>query len=493
LTRKPDKFDPIMNTFGGYPAKLVQGDGTMQKPRAGTGSAASLAEAAAELATTFTGQLLRPGDPGYEEARKVHNGLVDKRPTLIARCRGVADIAEAVGLARHHNLEVAVRGGGHNVAGRATVEGGLMIDLSPMTGIHVDPRARTARAQGGVTWGAFNRDTQLHGLATTGGVVSTTGIAGLTLGGGIGWLMGQYGLALDNLTSVELVTADGRVLQVSANENADLFWAVRGGGGNFGIAASFEYRLHSLGPMITGGLVCHEFSSARDVLNLFREVCSSASDSMMLVAALLSAPDGSGAKLAAIAASHCGPLSDGEAAMHRLKSFGRPVLDTIEPMTYCGLNTMLDAGYPKGALNYWKSHFLRDLSDDAIETMIDAFAKCPSPMSGILLEHFHGAAARVPVGDTAFPLRLAGYNLLVLSQWTDPADNEPCINWARQSYAAMQPFVGAGRYSNYLDDDEPGDPSAAAYGPNYHRLRELKAKYDPENFFHVNQNIRPLP
>ena len=322
--------------------------------------------------------------------------------------------------------------------------------------------------------------------------MSTTGIAGLTLGGGIGWLMGKHGLALDNLASVEVVTADGRVRRASEDENPDLFWAVRGGGGNFGVAASFEFRLHDIGPMITGGLLCHEFQDACDVLRFFREVSASAPDDMMLVAALLSAPDGSGAKLAAIAASYCGPPSDGEAVMQRLKTFGRPVLDTIGPITYCALNAMLDGGYPKGALNYWKSHFLRDLSDDAIEAMIDAFSRCPSPMSGILLEHFHGAASRIGVTDTAFPLRSAGYNLLVLSQWMNQADNERCIRWARDSYAAMQPFVGSGRYSNYLDDDEPGDPSAAAYGPNYRRLQELKAKYDPENFFHVNQNVRPL-
>jgi FAD/FMN-containing dehydrogenase len=455
-------------------------------------TAPSLTEATAELAKTFWGELLQPSDPGYEEARKVHNGLVDKRPALIARCRGVADIVDAVEFAKKLSLDVAVRGGGHNVAGRASVDGGLMIDLSPMKGIHVDPKTRTARAQGGVTWGEFNRETQLHGLATTGGVVSTTGIAGLTLGGGIGWLMGKHGLALDNLASVELVTADGRVRRASKDENPDLFWAVRGGGGNFGVAASFEFRLHDIGPMITGGLVCHQFQVARDVLRFFREMSASAPDDMMLVAGLLSAPDGSGTKLAAIAASYCGAASDGETAMQRLKTFGRPVLDTIGPVTYCALNTMLDGGYPKGALNYWKSHFLRELSDAAIEAMIDAFGKCPSPMSGILLEHFHGAASRIGVTDTAFPLRSVGYNLLVLSQWMNHANNGRCISWARESYAAMQPFVGLGRYSNYLDDDEPGDPSAAAYGANYRRLQEVKAKYDPGNFFHVNQNIRPL-
>ena len=455
-------------------------------------STSSLANAVTELAKTFTGQLLQPTDAGYEETRKVHNGLVDKRPALIARCRGVADIVEAVHLARTLNLAVAVRGGGHNVAGRATVDGGLMLDLSLMKGIHVDPKMRIARAQGGVTWGEFNRETQLHGLATTGGVVSTTGIAGLTLGGGIGWLMGKYGLALDNLTSVQLITADGRPLRVSEDENADLFWAVRGGGGNFGIAASLEYRLHTVGPTITGGLLCYPLHAARDVLRRFREVATSAPDDLMLAASLVGAPDGSGTKVAAILACHCGALTVGAAAVRPLKAFGHPIMDTIGPMRYCELNAMLDEAYPKGALNYWKSHFLPDLTDAAIDTMVDAFERCPSPMSEILLEHFHGAAARVGIGDTAFPLRSVGYNFLAASQWMSPADNEPCIAWARETYTVMQPFVGLGRYVNYLDHDESEDPVAAAYGPNYRRLQELKAKYDPSNFFHMNQNIKPM-
>jgi len=410
---------------------------------------------------------------------------------LIAQCRGMADIVDAVQLARRLQLDVAVRGGGHNVAGRATIDGGLIIDLSPMKGIHVDAKAHTARAEGGVTWGEFNRETQLHGLATTGGVVSTTGMAGLTLGGGIGWLMSKYGLALDNLRSMDLVTADGRVLRASADEHTDLFWAVRGGGGNFGIAASFEFRLHTVGPMVTGGLVCWPLKDGKDVLKLFRELAILAPDDLMLVATVVGAPDGSGTKLAAIAASHCGSLRDGEAAVRPLKAFPTPVIDTVAPMTYCELNAMLDASYPKGARNYWKSHFLPDLTDEAMQTMIECYERCPSPMSAILLEHFHGAAARVGVGETAFPLRSPGYNFLVLSQWTNPTDDEQCIAWARETYAAMQPFVGLGRYVNYLDDDEPGDPAVAAYGPNYRRLREIKAKYDPENFFHMNQNIRP--
>ncbi len=451
----------------------------------------SLADTVTELASRFSGQLLQPTDAGYEEARKVHNGLVDKRPALIARCRGVADVVDAVKLAHKLNLEVAVRGGGHNVAGRATVDAGLMIDLAPMKGIHVDPHARTVRAQGGVTWAELNRETQLHGLAVTGGVVSSTGIAGLTLGGGLGWLMGKYGLALDNLRAVELVTAEGRVLRASKDEEPDLFWALRGGGGNFGVATSFEYQLYPVGPTITGGLVAHPFERARDVLRFFRDFTASLPDEMTVFAGLVHAPDGSGAKLAAMVACHCGAPDIGEAATRPLKQFGSPAVDAIGPMPYSDLNGMLDAGFPKGALNYWKSSFLARLSDEAIDTMVDCFARCPTPMAQLLLEHFHGAATRVGVSDTAFPHRADGYNFLVLSEWIDPAQSERCIAWARETYAAMQPFMGSGRYVNYLGDDETGDPTAAAYGPNYRRLKELKKRYDPGNFFHVNQNIRP--
>jgi FAD/FMN-containing dehydrogenase len=451
----------------------------------------SVADAVAELSGKFSGQLLKSTDVGYDEARKVHNGLIDKRPALIARCRSTADIVQAVDVARTRGLEVAIRGGGHNVAGRATIDNGLMIDLAAMKGIRVDPRARTVRAEGGVTWAELNRATQEHGLAVTGGVVSTTGVAGLTLGGGLGWLMGKYGLALDNLRSVELVTADGRVLRTGPEDNADLFWALRGGGGNFGVAASFEFELHPVGPMVTGGLVAHPFERARDVLNFYREFTASLPDEMVVFGGLLHAPDGSGTKLAAMVACHCGPVAEGEAALRPLKEFGPPVMDAIGPMPYTDLNGMLDGGFPKGALNYWKSSFLAKLGDDAIDTMIDAFSRCPTPMGALLLEHFHGAATRVEPSDTAFPHRTDGFNFLVLGQWTDPASNQACIGWTRQSYSAMERFMAPGRYVNYLGDDEAGDPVAAAYGPNFRRLQELKKKYDPDNFFHVNQNIRP--
>ncbi len=384
-------------------------------------SVASVADAAAELASTFCGELLKPADVGYEDARKVHNGLVDKRPALIARCRGVADVADAIDLTRKLGLEVAVRGGGHNVAGRATIDGGVMIDLAPMKGIHVDAKARTVRAQGGVTWGELNRETQLHGLATTGGVVASTGVAGLTLGGGLGWLMGKHGLALDNLVSVELVTAEGKVLRASKDDAPDLFWAVRGGGGNFGVATSLEYRLHPVGPMVTAGPIVHPIDRARDLLRFYRDSTASLPDEHTIFATLTHAPDGSGTKVAALVTCHCGSLADGERAMRPLKQFGSPVLDAVGPMPYVQLNGMLDAAYPKGALNYWKSNFLAELSDAAIDTMIACFARCPTPMGQLLLEHVHGAAVRVGVGDTAFPHRAEGYNFLVLSQWTDPS------------------------------------------------------------------------
>jgi FAD/FMN-containing dehydrogenase len=453
--------------------------------------ATGLSETVGELSGTYSGQLLLPADAGYEAARKVHNGLIDKRPAVIARCRGVGDIVDAVRVAHRHQLDVAVRGGGHNVAGLSTIDGGLLIDLSPMTGVQVDPKARTARAQGGATWGLFNRETQLHGLATTGGVISTTGVGGLTLGGGIGWLMGKHALALDNLLSIELVLADGRVVTASPDDNADLFWALRGGGGNFGVAASLEYRLHPVGPTIVGGLIAYPFDAAWDVLRFYRDLTATLPDEFTVFGGLVHAPDGSGTKLAAIVLCHCGPVAEGERAVQPIKGFGPAAIDGIGPMPYCQINAMLDGGFPRGALNYWKSQFLSGLSDDAIRTMIECFADCPTPMGALLLEHFHGAVSRVGVSETAFPHRAEGYNLLVLAEWMDPADNDRCIAWAREAYAATQPFMGASRYVNYLADDERGEQVVAAYGPNYRRLQQIKAKYDPDNFFRMNHNISP--
>jgi FAD/FMN-containing dehydrogenase len=371
------------------------------------------------LRAQMAGPVLAPSDPAYEDARRVHNGLIDRRPALVARCHGTADVQAAVRFARERGLEIAVRGGGHNVAGNAVCDGGLMIDLSAMRGVHVDPRARRARAQGGATWGNYNRETQLYGLASTGGVVSTTGVGGLTLGGGLGWLMGKHGMAVDCLRAVELVTASGEVVRASANEHSDLFWAVRGGGGNFGVATWLEYELYPVGPMVLGGLVAHPFTAARDVLRFYRDFTQSLPDDLTAFAGLLHAPDGSGAQIAAIMVCHAGSLEAGATAVAPVKRFGSPMMDVIGPMPYSAVNMLFDAGFPRGALNYWKSSFLATLADGAIDTMIERFAAAPSPMSGLLLEHFHGAATRVGPTDTAFPHRTVAHNFLAVAEWLE--------------------------------------------------------------------------
>jgi FAD/FMN-containing dehydrogenase len=442
-----------------------------------------------QLSENFAGTLLRPEDTGYDEARRVHNGMVDKRPGVIARCQGVADVAAAVAFARYNGLEVSVRGGGHNVAGRAVCDGGVMIDMAHQKGIHVNTRKRTVRAQAGVNWGEFNRETQLHGLATTGGAVSTTGIAGLTLGGGFGHLMGKYGLTIDNLLSAELVTADGRILRAAADEHEDLYWALRGGGGNFGVVTSFEYQLHVVGPEVTGGMILFPFDSAREVLSFYRDFTSSLPDELSVLAGLTHAPDGS--RLAAIAPCHCGSLAEGKAAVAPIKALGSPVLDQVDTIAYESQNSMLDAGYPKGTLNYWKSNIVRDLPDDAINTLVEKFLSCPSPMSALFLEHFHGAVTQVEPTATAFPHRDTGYNFLAVSQWLDPEETDTNIAWAKDAYSAMEPYMAAGAYVNYLDDDDPATRVRSAYGGNFERLQAIKNRYDPENLFHLNQNIPP--
>ena len=333
-------------------------------------SSAVISTAVQELATTFSGRLIQPEDPLYADARLVFNGMIDRRPAIVAQCRGVADIAEAIKFARSNGLEIAVRGGGHNVGGRGTIDNGLVIDLSPMKGIYIDPIARRARVQGGVLWREFNREAQIHGLATTGGVVGTTGVAGLTLGGGLGWLMHKYGLALDNLLSVELVTAEGKVLRVAADENPDLFWALRGGGGNFGVAASFEFQLHPVGPMVTGGLIAYPLERGKDVLELFREVTASPAEDLMVVAGLLTAADGA-TKIAGLVAAHIGAPEAGAAAMQSLRKLGTPIADLLGPLPYTTLNSLLDDAFPRGARSYWKSHFLDGLSDGAIDALLE--------------------------------------------------------------------------------------------------------------------------
>jgi FAD/FMN-containing dehydrogenase len=448
------------------------------------------ADRLSEVRAGFSGSILASADEGYDSARAIHNGLIDRRPALIARCQNAADVADAVRYARDAGLDVCVRGGGHNVAGRAVVDDALMIDLSPMKGIHVDPKARTARVQGGAVWRELNRETAIHGLAVTGGAISTTGVAGLTLGGGLGWLMSSLGLAADNLLGVELVSADGEVLEVTAQSDPDLFWALRGGGGNFGIAASFEFRLHPVA-MVTGGLIAHPLDAAKDMLQFYREAAAAASDDLTAFAALVHAPDGSGAKVAAMVVCHTGAPEEAQRELAAWTGWGSPAMVQVGPMPYPVMNTLLDDHYPKGALNYWLSSFTTGITDGLIDTLLDRFATIPSQDSAILLEHFHGAVCRVPVTDTAVPHREPGWNPLLPTVWTDPADTEICIAWTRDTHAALAPHLSERRWLNYLGDDQDANSIRDAYGPNYDRLVELKRRYDPENIFHHNHNIVP--
>ncbi len=444
----------------------------------------------ADLARQVSGGVLGPQDAGYDAARAVYNGLVDRKPALIVRCRTTNDVVEALALARRAGLEVSIRGGGHNVAGRAVTDGGVMIDLAEMKGIAIDPERATATAEGGVIWRELNHSAAEHGLAVTGGAISATGIAGYTLGGGLGWLMAKHGLATDNLLAVELVTAEGDVLHVDAEHHADLFWALRGGGGNFGIATSFTYRLHPL-QTIVGGLIAHPIDAAPDLLRFYREAVANASDDLSVFAGLVHAPDGSGAKLSALVVFHTGDADEAERDLEPFKAWGSPVVVDVGAMPYPVMNTILDAGYPAGSLNYWRASFTRGLPDELIDIAVERFATVPSPMTAILLEHFHGAVTRVGPTETAVPHRDEGWNLLIPSVWTNQADTEENIAWTRETFAAMRPHFGTGRWLNYLGDDEAEEAIRAAYGPNHERLREVKRRYDPDNVFHLNHNIAP--
>jgi FAD/FMN-containing dehydrogenase len=446
---------------------------------------------ATELAEQVSGPILGPEDAKYDDARALYNGLIDRRPALIVRCRKKDDVVAALALARQAGLEVSIRGGGHNVAGRAVTDGGLMIDLAEMKGIEIDADNATATAEGGVIWAELNSAAGEHSLAVTGGVISTTGIAGYTLGGGLGWLMAKHGLASDNLLVVELVTADGKVLDVDEASHPDLFWALRGGGGNFGVATSFTYRLHPLGTIV-GGLIAHPLEAAPDMLRFYRDAVADASDDLSVFAGLVHAPDGSGAKLSAMVVFHAGDPDEAERDLEPFRAWGAPLVVEVGPMPYPVMNTILDEGFPTGSLNYWLSSFTSGLSDDLIEVAVSRFATAPSPMMAILFEHFHGAVTRIGVTETAVPHRDEGWNLLMPSIWTDPADTEANVAWTRETFAALRPHFGTGRrWLNYLGDDQAEDAIRAAYGPNYDRLREVKRQYDPDNVFHLNHNIAP--
>ena len=437
---------------------------------------------------TLRGQSLSPGEPGYDTTRAIPNSMIDRRPAVIARCTGAADVIACVRFAHEHDLLVAVRGGGHSVAGKSVCDGGLMIDLSTMKGIRVDPSRRTVRAETGLTLGEFDRETQAFGLATTLGVVSKTGIAGLTLGGGWGHLHAKYGLALDNLIGADVVTADGRLLTANARENEDLFWGVRGGSGNFGVVTSLEYRLHELGPVF-GGAVFHPAAKAQEVLRFFREFSETIPDELVIQCGSFTTPDNM--PVFAVAACYCGNPTEGEKVLKPLRTFGPPVADALSVMSYLQLQGMFDPFFPPGRQTYVKSNFIRTLSEEAIQAIAGFAGKSPSPFSfAPFIEHWHGAATRVGATDTAFPHRQHSYNLMFWSNWESPSESEKNIQWTRTSWNALRPFLVEGSYGNYVSDE--GDPFArAAYGPNYDRLVTLKNKYDPTNFFRMNHNITP--
>ena len=445
-----------------------------------------------DFKANLRGTLLQPADADYDQARKVWNAMIDKRPALIARCAGVADVIQSVNFARTHNLLVAVRGGGHNVGGNAVCDGGLTIDLSPMKGVRVDPARRIARAEAGLIWREFDRETHAFGLATTGGQISATGIAGLTLGGGWGYLARRYGLSCDNLASVDIVTADGQLLTASAAENSDLFFGVRGGGGNFGVVTSFEYRLHPV-TSVLAGIIAYPFQKAREVLNLFRELTRDAPDELASGVVLISLPDGT--PVAGIVLCYSGPLTEGERLLKPLRTFGPPLIDQIATIPYTAAQQLIDGFYPPGLQNYWKASFLKKINDEVIETMLDFCSRRPSPMCHGLIEHqLGGAVSRADRDATAFAHRDVEYSFMALGVCATPGEVEKCAQWAREFWGAMQPSSTGAVYVNYLgrEADEGPDRIKAAYGPEkYARLVALKNRYDPSNQFRLNQNIKP--
>jgi hypothetical protein len=438
------------------------------------------------------GALVQPGEADYDDARKVWNGSIDKRPRLIARCAGVSDVMHCVNFARDNDLLIAVRGGGHNVAGNAVCDGGLVIDLSRMKGIRVDPARRTASAEPGLTWREFDRETQAFGLATTGGQISTAGIAGLTLGGGWGYLARRYGLSCDNLLSVDLVTANGQFLTASPAENTDLFWGVRGGGGNFGVVTSLEYQLHTVGPVFAG-IVAYPIQKAKTVLELFRQVTGAAPDELACDIVLINLPDGT--PIVGMNICYNGPIAEGERVVRPLRSAGSPVLDQVGPIPYTAAQQLLDSFYPFGLHSYWKSSFLKEISDGAIDAMVTYCGRRPTPICHGIIEHqLGGAVKRVDREATAFGPRDAEYSFMSLGVCAEASEVEKCTRWARDYWDAMQPWSTGGVYVNYLgrEADEGSGRVEAAYGQEkYARLVALKTKYDPGNLFRLNQNIKP--
>jgi FAD/FMN-containing dehydrogenase len=440
----------------------------------------------AALRQTLNCPTLTADDQEYDLARRVWNGMIDRRPAVIVRPTSIADIMHSVRFAREHQLSVSVRGGGHSVAGKSVANDVMMIDLSLMNDVHVNPSAQSALAQGGAKWGDFDRQCERYQLATTGGVISSTGVCGLTLGGGIGWLMGKHGLSCDNVISADLVSADGTHLSVSASQNEDLFWAIRGGGGNFGIVTALEFRLHPL-ESVQAGLLIYPRSSAFDLLRRYRDVTVRAPDELTAYAALLV---GHGHPVAAIAMCDSSSKPGGASVSAQFCLAEPPAADLTGTKKYTELQTMLDLSAPAGLHYYFKCPFLRELTDEVLRTIVDLCENLPTEQTQVVLEHMHGAASRVPVSETAFGLRRVHYSINIMSAWSDPALAEKCIDWARTLSSALEAFGASDAYVNYLGD-EGSSAVRASYGANYDRLAQLKKKYDPENFFRFNQNIVP--
>ena len=445
----------------------------------------------------FGGELLRDGDPGYDESRTVFNASIDRRPALIARCTGVADVIAAVGFAREQGLAVSVRGGGHSVAGHAVVEGGLTIDMRPINRVRVDPEQRTAWCGGGANWGELDRETQAFGLAVTGGRLADTGVGGLTLGGGSGWLERKYGFTIDSLLSAEVVTASGELVIASAERNPDLFWALKGGGGNFGVVTGFEFRLHEVGPLLYGGMMFFGIDAAADLLRAYRAFMEEAPDEICGGAAILTAPpeefvpeEVRGKPVLAVIACYVGPPDAGERAFAPVREWG-PALEMLGPMPYSVVQGLIAPGNPPGRHQYWKAGFLGELSDEAVDTFVRHASEPATPFTACLMLPLGGAFARVDSDDSPLSYRGAKWDYHVLAQWADPPDAERCIGWTRDFDAAMAEFAEAGVYVNFV-----AEPSATAieagFGPeNYARLVAVKDKYDPDNVFRSNTNIPP--
>ena len=459
----------------------------------------ALKEAAVEeFGSSLRGELIRPGDESYDDARKVYNAMIDRHPGLIARCADVADVITAVNFAREEELSVAIRGGSHNVAGFGTCDDGLVIDLSGVRGVRVDPARRTVRVGGGCVWGDVDHATQAFGLVVPCGIISTTGVAGLTLGGGTGYLTRKYGLSVDNLISVDVVTADGRLLTASAEENKDLFWAVRGGGGNFGVVTSFEFRAHPVREIL-GGPIFYSIEKTKDVLQFFREYIAGAPEEMGAFFAFQKGPpvpfipeNLHGVTMCAIVTCYAGEdLKKGEEVIKPLLEFGPPAVSHVGPMPLSALNSAFDPLLPPGLQHYWKADFFTELSDGAIEAHVKHGPDVPTVQATMHIYTIDGAPQRVGPEEMAFNYRDAAFNVVIAGMWPDPADNEKNIQWVRDYFEALHPHSAGGAYVNFMTADEGQERIAASYRGNYQRLAEIKRKYDPGNLFRVNQNIRP--